>query len=144
MCLYIFFYCPLHLLRICCISLDVFSDRTSVRKSVDKKIVCSANSSQMCSYNWKWFSDQKEVSVSNDKVLNPDRSGSYRCEAECQMRNESCVVVSMIIESVSDSVPSSSANGIDYHLLSIKAYLYIMQWHLTIAAVDRNMVFEKK
>ena len=64
----------------------------------DDEVSCSANTSQSCSYRWKWFSGDDVTSESDNQILKPKKVGRHRCEATCSFRSRSCTVNVMYAE----------------------------------------------
>src|SRR6218665_3932410 len=74
---------------------DVFSSNVTVNLTMNDEVSCFANSSQSCSYKWKWFSGDDSTTESDNPVLKPKKVGWHRCESTCFFGNNACTVVSM-------------------------------------------------
>src|SRR6218665_3575076 len=77
------------------INSDIFSSDKTINMTVNDEVSCFANSSQSCSYKWKWFSGDDISTESDTQILKPKKPGWHRCESTCSFGNRSCTVVSM-------------------------------------------------
>ena len=70
-------------------------------------IVCKANASQDCRYKWKWFKGEDTLTSSNNQALIPRQPGDFRCEAECFIRNQPCMLTAMFVHVEGDNTTST-------------------------------------
>lgn len=75
-------------------------------------ITCWANSSQSCSYTWKWVDEIEEEVVSNRSTFETSRTGLYKCEAECSIRGKLCTVLYRLVH-VSEQTGKNVSSAID-------------------------------
>jgi hypothetical protein len=68
-----------------------------VPHTLNDHVTCVANSSQPCTYKWKRFELENDVTIARDSELKAEREGWYRCEAECQFGTKMCYLVAMVI-----------------------------------------------
>ena len=67
----------------------------SVNVTHGGSIVCSANSSEICSYRWTM---QNGTIVSEAANLTVIDTGTYFCDATCSLDHDKCTVRSMVAE----------------------------------------------
>jgi hypothetical protein len=82
------------------------SERSIIMKD---EVVCSANTSVdlPCTYNW----NKDNRTVKSGQTMKPNKSGKYRCEAECKIRNEICAFTAMVINvSESETIATDTRN----------------------------------
>lgn len=83
---------------------DSFGSEESQRTaaSIGDRIVCIANSSQSCSYKWVWYekvgNDLSRTIESTDNVLLAKKIGLHRCEAQCDLQNQKCLVFPKFVD----------------------------------------------
>lgn len=70
---------------------------------MNEKVTCFANSSQPCSYRWKWFEWKYDILVASNSELTVAREGWHRCEAECHFGMRTCLIEAMVIHVFSPS-----------------------------------------
>ena len=74
---------------------DALSENSTINKNINDDILCKANTSQFCSYKWKWFQENDITTESSTSVLMARKPGWHRCEAECYLRNNTCNLLVM-------------------------------------------------
>ena len=82
---------------------DVFKSEVTANVTMNDEINCFANSSQSCSYKWKWFSGDDISTESDTQILKPKKVGWHRCEATCSLGNKLCTVESLYANVYSDA-----------------------------------------
>lgn len=93
--------------------LDANTDNSVSKLAYGTKetVNCSANSSQSCSYKWKWIDEGHEEVVSTSSALIPSRPGLYKCEAECSIRGKQCTLLSgqiLVTEETGKNISTST------------------------------------
>lgn len=85
------------------------SKRTPIH--IGDTVKCVANSSQSCTYKWVWYekvgNDISRTIESSDHVLIAGKIGLHRCEAQCDLRNQFCLVFPKFIF----VIPSGNSPG---------------------------------
>lgn len=91
----------------CAVEVDnvlyAFDNNTGTDVTMNEKVTCFANSSQPCSYRWKWFEWKYDILVASNSELTVAREGWHRCEAECHFGMRTCLIEAMVIHVFSPS-----------------------------------------
>lgn len=66
------------------------SDNKTISKTDEDEFRCSANSSHQCTYTW--YSVDGTI-ASTSEILKPTKNGQYLCQATCNMRGQTCIVI---------------------------------------------------
>jgi len=83
-----------------------FSDNSVTHVTSPDEVFCSANTSKDLSCVYKWYKDYKTEHIKLGQTLTPINPGTYRCQAECKIRNETCAFTAMVI-----NAPASVLNN---------------------------------
>src|SRR6218665_834821 len=71
-------------------------------------VTCKANASRQLACSYRWYKDIT-TEVSSHPTFTPNGPGLYKCQAQCPMRADSCILTAMMINVTGEIIDVSTS-----------------------------------